>query len=121
MDVRTEDERTTLAADDKDRLWVYAQIMCNKPEVDVRSLTAAIAFSFQGKYANWLKIKQQQFVGSHKAILLAAEPPSPDAQLDDNANVIVQVSGATAEGEPIEVPVTISLEDEPRMEVDILA
>jgi len=121
MDVRTEDERTTLAADDKDRLWVYAQIMCNKPEIDVRSLTAAIAFSFQGKYSNWLKIKQQQFVGANKAILLAAEPPTPEAELEENATVIVAVSGATADGEPIEVPVTISLQDEPRMEVDILA
>ncbi|HJT80274.1 MAG TPA: hypothetical protein VJ719_03670 [Chthoniobacterales bacterium] len=110
MDIRTEDERTSLVAGSPDRLWIYAQILCSKPAIDARGLTNAIQFSFQGPYANWMSIKQQQFVGNYKSVLLAAEPPTPETQLGDNAEVTVQVSGRTAQGEPMEGPVKIELQ-----------
>jgi hypothetical protein len=120
MDVRTEDERTSLIADGKDRLWVYAQIICSDPAVDARSLTNGIGFNFSGTYANWVTIKQRQPVGSYNAVLLAAEPPTPEAELPDDTNVTLMVSGATAQGEPINVPVTLSLDGDRVMQVDIL-
>ena len=32
MDIRTEDQRMSIAADGEDRLWMYALIACNKPK-----------------------------------------------------------------------------------------
>lgn len=120
MDVRTENERTSLVADDVDRLWVYAKLTCVKGAVTT-DLTDGISFSLSGQYADWVSIRQTLSTNGYKAVLLGAKPPNEDAELEDNANVTVQVSGATAEGEPIQGPVTISLQSEPRMEVDILA
>jgi hypothetical protein len=121
MDVRTEDERTSLAADRMDRLWLYAQLSCSKPSVDSQALTAAIQFTFDGTYAAWVSIKNSQSISGYNAVQLAADPPSPDDELPDDATVTVLVSGATAQGEPIQVPVTISLESEPDMDIEVLS
>ena len=120
MDVRTENERTSLVADDVDRLWVYAKLTCVKGTVTT-DLTDGISFSLSGQYADWVSIRQTSSTDGFKSILLGAKPPNDGAELDDNADVTVTVSGATTEGEPIQAPVTISLQNEPRMEVDILA
>jgi hypothetical protein len=121
LDIRTQDERTTLTADGEDRLWIYAKLTCSKPSVSSQSLTAGINFSFGGEYANWMSIKQIQFKDGYKAGQLAAEPPSAEAEIKEGANVTVSVSGSTAEGEPIEAPVTIELEGELQLKVTILA
>jgi hypothetical protein len=120
MDVRTENERTSLVADDVDRLWVYAKLTCVKGAVTT-DLTGGISFSLSGEYVDWVSIRQTSSSGDYKAILLGAKPPNEGAEVPDNADVTVQVSGETTEGEPIQGPVTISLQGEPRMEVDILA
>jgi hypothetical protein len=120
MDVRTENERTSLVADDVDRLWVYAKLTCVKGAVTT-DLTGGISFSLSGEYVDWVSIRQTSSSGDYKAILLGAKPPNEGAEVPDNADVTVQVSGETTEGEPILGPVTISLQGEPRMEVDILA
>jgi hypothetical protein len=120
MDVRTENERTSLIADDVDRLWVYGKLTCVKG-TETTDLTDGISFDLSGQYVDWVSIRQSSSMDGYKAILLGAKPPSDDAELPDDANVTVTVSGATSEGEPIQAPVTISLQNEPRMEVDILA
>ena len=120
MDVRTENERTSLVADDVDRLWVYGKLTCVKGAVTT-DLTDGLSFALSGQYADWVSIRQTSSTDGYKAILLGAKPPNDGAELDDNADVTVTVSGATTEGEPIQAPVTISLQNEPRMEVDILA
>lgn len=120
MDVRTENERTSLVADDQDRLWVYANLKCVKGAVE-SDLTATVSFSFIGEYANWVSIRSTQFTGGYKAVLLAAKPPSPDAELAEGANVTVLASGTTAEGERIDVPVTIELDGDLEMKVTILS
>lgn len=121
MDVRTEDERTTLAADGQDRLWVYGQISCSDPKVDTQALTTAIQFAFDGTYASWMSIATMQSTGGYNAVQLAANPPTPDDELPEDASVTVLVSGATAQGEPIQVPVTISLQPEPDMNIEVLS
>jgi hypothetical protein len=121
MDVRTEGERTSIRADGDDRLWVYAKLTCSKPAVSSASLTNGIALSFAGEHARWMRGEQTQLTGGFKAFQLAARPPSPDAELPDDAAVTVTVSGSTAEGEPIDVPVELELEGELRLKVTILS
>jgi hypothetical protein len=120
MDVRTENERTSLVADDVDRLWVYAKLTCVKGPVTT-DLTGGISFYLSGQYADWVSIRQNSSMEGYKAILLGAKPPNEGAKLEDNAKVTVQVSGTTTEGEPINGPVTIDLEDELKLDVTILA
>jgi hypothetical protein len=125
MDIKTEDERKSLAADGKDRLSIYAQLTCIKKSAIVasmtRPLTDAIQFRFEGRYAEWMSIKASKPMGGYKGVLLAAEPPRPDAELEENAKVTVVVSGATAEGDPIEVPVELELEGKLKLDVEVLA
>src|SRR5580704_6507361 len=120
MDVRTENERTSLVTDDKDRLWIYGKLTCVKGAVQT-DLTDTISFSFSGQYTDWVSIRQTASTGGYKAVLLGAKPPSQDAKLQDGANVLVTVSGTTNEGELIDGPVTIDLEDELKLKVTILA
>ena len=120
MDVRTENERTSLTVDDVDRLWVYGKLTCIKGAVTT-DLTDGISFALSGQYVDWVSIRQNSFTDGYKAILLGAKPPNDGAKLDDNANVTVLVAGATAEGEPINALVTIDLEDELKLDVTILA
>ncbi|MBI5685813.1 MAG: hypothetical protein HZC54_12125 [Verrucomicrobia bacterium] len=121
MDVRTEGERTQLIADGEDRLWIYAQISCNKPSVDSRALTQAIGFSFGGsKYADWMKTLSTQFTGGYKAVLVAAKPPTENAEVEEGATVTVNVSGRTADGEEFEVPVKLDLSGELKLDLEVL-
>ena len=55
LDVGTQDNRTSLSADGE-MLWVYAQVRCNRPEVDTAALTAALTFAPEGADANWLML-----------------------------------------------------------------
>ena len=122
MDIRTEDQRMSIPADGEDRLWMYALIACKNPKVNAQSLTSAISFTFGGsRYADWMSIKSTQFHSGYKAVLLACTPPNPDPVLEEGATVIATVSGATAEGEPIQVPVTIKLDTPLEMKIEILA
>ena len=110
LDIRTEDERTSLAADGEDRLWLYAKITCDKAGVDTDSLTSAISFSFGGgQYAGWMEIKSTQSHSGYKAVLLACTPPVPDAEIAEDASVLVTVAGMSADGDSIEGTVTIEL------------
>lgn len=120
MDIRTENERTSLVADDVDRLWVYGKLTCVKGAVTT-DLTGGLSFSLSGQYTDWVSIRQTASTGGYKAILLGAKPPNEGAKLEDNAKVTVQVSGTTTEGDPINGPVTIDLEEELKLHVTILA
>lgn len=121
LDVRTEDQRTKLAADGDDRLWIYALLTCDKPAVDTASLTQALAFTFGGEQAGWMSIRQDQFTDGFKAVQVVCTPPTPETEVPENAAVTVTVSGQTAEGDTVEVPVRLELADGLRMEVEILS
>lgn len=122
MDIRTEDKRTSIAADGEDRLWVYAKIMCSKPSVNAQGLTNAVSFTFGGsKYADWMSIKSTQSHSGYKAVLLACTPPSPEAEVEEDASVILTIAGTTADGQPMHGDVTLKLDAALEMKVDILA
>lgn len=121
LDVRTEEERTKLAADGEDRLWVYGQLTCDKPAVDTASLTRALAFQFGGPQASWMSIKNEQFANGFKAVQIVCTPPTPETEIPEDASVTVTVSGRTADGDTVEVPVTIQLGGGLKMEVEILS
>lgn len=122
MDIRTEDQRTSIVADGEDRLWLYAKILCNKPEVDVQGLTNAISFTFEGsKYADWMSIKSTQAHSGYKAVLLVCTPPSPEAEVENGATVTVTVAGSTADGEPMQGPVHIEIKPDLDLNFQILS
>lgn len=121
LDVRTEDQRTKLAADGEDRLWVYGQLTCDKPKIDTASLTRALAFQFSGDQAGWMSIKTEQFNNGFKSVQIVCTPPTPETEVPEDAAVTVTVSGRTAEGDTVEVPVQIRLGSGLKMEVEILS
>lgn len=121
LDVRTEGERTTLAADGDDRIWVYGQLSCDKPAVDCAALTRALSFTFGGAQAGWMSIKSEQFTDGFKAVQLVATPPTPETEVPPDATVVVTVSGRTADGDQVQVPVNLRLEEGLKMEVEILS
>lgn len=121
MDIRTEGERTSIIADGDDRLWVYAKIMCSKASVNAQGLTNAISFTFGGgKYAGWMSVKSTQSHSGYKAVLLACTPPNPDAEVEDGATVDLTVAGTTAEGEPMQGTVSLQIEGELKLDLDVL-
>jgi hypothetical protein len=110
MDVRTEDQRMEIAADGGDRLWVYAKILCSKASVNAQGLTNAISFTFEGgKYAGWMSIRSTKGQDGFKAVMLVCTPPTPDAEIEDDASVTVTVAGTTAEGQPMQGPVKVNV------------
>jgi hypothetical protein len=102
LDVRTQDLRTTLTADGEDVLWIYGQVRCNKPEIDVGALTSALTFDSQGSNASWLRLEELQMVSGFKAARARAWPPTADAQLEQGSPTVIvttvidgnQVSGS---------------------------
>ncbi|MDZ4403183.1 hypothetical protein [Prosthecobacter sp.] len=122
MDIRTEDQRTSLGADGEDRLWMYAKVMCSKASVNAQGLTNAISFTFGGsKYAGWMSINSTQAHSGYKAVLLACTPPSPDVDIEEGAKVIVTVAGATADGQPMHGDVTLDLDPPLKVDIEVLA
>lgn len=112
LDIRVQDQnqvqRTNLAADNQDMLWIYGQVRCNDPDVDTQALTQGLAFAKQGRNAQWLIMGEAQMRGGFKVIPVRARPPSPDALLAED-NVTVSVS-ALIEGRRIVGPVELQLE-----------
>ena len=121
LDIRTENERMILIADNKDKIWIYAKLTCSKPSVNWQSLTSGLRFEFEGEYANWLSIEHIQVSGDYMAGLLRARPPLPDAEMSEDAKVTIVVSGSTADGEPIHAPVSLELEAELELQVTIIS
>ncbi|MBF6650993.1 hypothetical protein [Methylobacter sp. BlB1] len=118
LDIRTQDDRTNLTTDGEDLLWVYAQVRCNKPEVNTEALTSGLAFTAEGTDSKWLLLGAPQSTNGFKAVPVRAWPPSEDAQLaEGEAKVTVS---AVIETKRISGPVTIRLEDEPQLKVSIL-
>lgn len=109
LDIRTDGMRTTLLADGEETLWLYAQVRCDKPEVDTASLTAGLRFVAVGPNSDWLLLGPSQPSGGFKAVPVRARPPSPTAQLLD-PTATVAVSGLI-EGELAQGPVELTLEE----------
>lgn len=120
LDVRTENERLYLVADEKDRLWIYAQITCDKPSVNTQALTQDIAFRFEGDYAEWMHILSTTFVDGRKSVLIAAKPPSEGAGVREGASVRLIVVGHTEDGEEILAPASLELLGELKLDLDVL-
>jgi hypothetical protein len=120
LDVRTENERTSLVADDQDRLWVYAKLTCLKGLVKT-DLTKLVSMTIGGEYAGWVSVRQAAFSEGYKAVLLGAKPPRAEAELKDEASVILLFSAATADGETIEGPITVQLRGELNLDLEVLA
>jgi len=112
LDIRVQDQervqRTNLAADDQDLLWIYAHVRCSDPDVDTQALTEAIAFTKQGPNASWLVLGEAQMRGGFKTVPVRARPPSQEAVLSgDGATVLVS---ALIEGRRVSGPVDLQLE-----------
>jgi hypothetical protein len=107
LDIRTQDDRTSLTTDGEDLLWVYAQVRCNKPEVDTEALTAALTFTADGADANWLSLGSSQRTNGFKSVPVRAWPPSEKAQLaEGKARVMVS---AIIEGSKVSGPAELEL------------
>lgn len=107
LEIRTEDKRTDIAADGEERLCIYAQVTCNKPELSTAEMTDSIRFTAEAPNVDWLKLGAPQMVSGSKAISIRARPPYEDAELlDDSACVRVS---AIISGEPVSVPVKLQL------------
>jgi hypothetical protein len=107
LDVRTQDDRTSLNIDGEDLLWVYGQVRCNKPETNTEAMTAGLTFIPQGPDAKWLQIGASQKINGFKTVPVRAWPPLENAQLAEG-KVIVAVS-AIIEGYPISGSVQLEL------------
>jgi hypothetical protein len=115
LDIRTQDQRTTLLPDDEDSLWIYGQVRCNKPEVDTASLTSSLTFGKEGPNAEWLKMDEPKMYSGFKAVCVHARPPYDEAQLI-NGDPMVRVS-TTIDGNEISGPVTLTIEEEYELEI----
>lgn len=114
LDIRTQDDRTSLNADGEDILWVYAQVRCNKPEVNTEALTAGLTFTAEGTDAKWLSLGLPQRSNGFKTVPVRAWPPSQDAQLIEG-KAVVMVS-TFLEGNRVNGPVKLDLEPKYVME-----
>jgi hypothetical protein len=111
LDIYTQDQdkeqRTVLVADDLDVLWIYAKVVCNKKNVDTKTLTKSISFAKEGQSSDWLVLGQAKFVDDSKVVAVKARPPFEDAELaSDQATVSVSVN---IEGNLIRGPVDLTL------------
>ena len=108
LDVGTQDNRTSLNADGEDLLWVYAQVRCNRPEVNTASITAALTFATEGVDAPWLLLGPPAMANGFKNVPVRAWPPSPDADPQEgNATVVVWTY---LEGRPLSARVTLDVQ-----------
>jgi hypothetical protein len=99
LDIVTQNQRTTIAADGKDQLWIYGQVTCTDPEVDTSGLTRSLGFTPGGPNAEWLHLGDMQMSGDSKAVCVTASPPGPEASLQDGG-AFVRV-GTMIEGKPV--------------------
>lgn len=111
LNISTQDaekvQRTYVGADDEDFIWVYAQVSCNKPEINTASITRAMVFTKEGPDAPWVVLGEPRMVQGYKVVAVKSRPPFPDAELtSEQATVAVS---ATIEGEQIRGPVDISI------------
>lgn len=117
LDIRTQEQRTVLAADGVDVLWVYGQVRCSDPKVNTASLTQGLRFVADGPNAAWLTVGSSQMNGGFKAVAVRASPPFAEAEPDgDSATITVS---ALIEGRLIGGPVALVLDDS-RYELEIL-
>lgn len=114
LDIRTQDDRTSLNADGEDILWVYAQVRCNKPEINTEALTAGLTFTAEGADAKWLNLGTPQRTNGFKTVPVRAWPPSQEAQLSEGKGTVVV--SAMIEGNKIDGPVKLDLETKYVME-----
>jgi hypothetical protein len=108
LDIRTEEERTTLEADGEDTLWIYGQVRCDDPEVDTEGLTQSLSFRPQGPNTAWFVAGEPQMSEGFKAVQFRARPPIPDAELASGQDQVLV--STTIEGTPVSGPVLLSLE-----------
>lgn len=108
LDITTENNRSTLYADGDDMLWIYAQVLCNKPAKRPGLVTKGIRFGVGGTHADWITLGRPTMSGGRKAIRIKAAPPTPDSELtDENFTILVT---ATIEGKSMTGPVELTLE-----------
>jgi len=118
LDIRTEDQRTSISTDGIDSVWVYAQITCDDPDVDTASLTDSIEFSVEGQYADWIMYDDPTSVEGYQAIEVWAFPPSDDAVLGESGNTVTIDISATVEDAPVGGSVDLMLTEDP-FELDV--
>jgi hypothetical protein len=113
LDIRTQDrsrlQRSSLAADGEDALWIYVQVECNKPKIDTATLTSGVQFLAMPPNADWLQIADIQMLGGYKVAMIRARPPAPNANLVSSEAVVGVL--AWLEGRQITAPVPLTLED----------
>jgi hypothetical protein len=115
LDIRTENQRTQLATDGKDQLWIFGQVQCTDPEVDAGSLTGALSFIAGGPDSAWLVLGPPTMTGGYKAVLVRAQQPAPEADLAEGS-AFVRV-GVTMEGKVVSGEVQLSLLPQLRLEI----
>jgi hypothetical protein len=95
-------------------LWVYAQVRCNKPEVETVALTSNLTFTAEGTDAKWLSLGLAQRTDGFKSVPVRAWPPSENAQpAEGRATVMVS---AMIEGTKVDGPVKLNLNSKYVME-----
>ncbi|MBN1104636.1 MAG: hypothetical protein JXL84_14560, partial [Deltaproteobacteria bacterium] len=114
LDIVTQNQRTTIAANGKDQLWIYGQVTCTDPEVDTAGLTRSLGFTPGGPNAEWLRLGDMQMSGESKAVCVTASPPAPEASLQDGG-AFVRV-GTMIEGKVVSGDVQLELVQELIME-----
>jgi hypothetical protein len=112
LDIKVQDgqgtQRMSLAADDEDFLWIYAQVRCDDPKANPSLTTRTLAFLKEEPNSDWLVLGPPRFVGGYKVVAVKAKEPYPDAALNsEEATVAVT---ANIEGQQIRGPVKISLD-----------
>lgn len=107
LDIRSEDQRTVLATDGKDKLWIYGQVRCTDPEVNTDALTQSLGFTPGGPNASWLRLGEPQMRGGFKAVLVKAYPPAPEAELQPGGATITV--GTMIEGKDVSGTVQFEL------------
>jgi hypothetical protein len=114
--VNTENQRTQLATDGKDQLWIYGQVQCNDPNVDADALTRSLSFVPGGANAAWLELADPQMTSGYNAVLVRARPPEPGAELQSGGAYVwvgTEIEGKTVSG-------NVPLELEPELYVKFL-
>jgi len=107
LDVTTEGQQTTVAADSGQPLWIYAAVSCSDPTVNTQALTASITFAVGGANANWLSLGQPAGSGGYQAVAVTAQSPAQNAMLDPGATEIYVY--APTEGQTLTASVPIDI------------
>ncbi len=74
--VSAREGKTRLIADSRDAVYIYAQVRCDKPEVDTTALTQSIRFSPGGADGRRLAMSQPMMTGGYQAVTVQAQPQS---------------------------------------------